>query len=271
MTLSDWSHEKVHQALVDRGEPLGGGVKEPYVMLYPQEPNCALLYAPTTQRYRSRPLHLKHDRSSWRADVFSRIQPALDEGRLESQGWMQYRVLDWNLLAARLGLAGLPSDGGIGSNVTTVLGDSHVRPTETGLGGPQGTPPAVATPTEKPHIPLIPEEEESRHPEGAALYRLHRQLERDTTLAKKAKQKRLAETGCLWCDVCGFDFEREYGVLGAGFIEAHHTIPVSELTGETKTQLADLALVCSNCHRMLHRGPQLLTIDELRALRQDNE
>jgi 5-methylcytosine-specific restriction endonuclease McrA len=140
-----------------------------------------------------------------------------------------------------------------------------------GPGGPESTPAVAGTGPGKPRIPLIHEDEESRHPEGAASYRLHRQLERDTSLAEKAKQKRLAETGCLSCDVCGFDFEQEYGELGAGYIEAHHTVPVSQLTGDTKTQLSDLALVCSNCHRMLHRGPRLLTIDELRALRQNDE
>lgn len=120
-------------------------------------------------------------------------------------------------------------------------------------------------------LQLITEDEESRHPEGAASYRLHRKLERDTTLATKAKQKRFAETGCLCCDVCGFDFAREYGELGAGYIEAHHTVPVSELTGDTKTHVSDLALVCSNCHRMLHRGPRLFSIEELRTLRQHQE
>jgi len=140
-----------------------------------------------------------------------------------------------------------------------------------GPGARQPAPTINTTVAETPRLRLIPEDEESRHPEGAASYRLHRQLERDTTLAAKAKQKRLAETECLSCDVCNFDFEREYGELGAGYIEAHHTVPVSELTGGTKTQLSDLALVCSNCHRMLHRGPKLLPVEELRALRQHKE
>ncbi len=41
--------------------------------------------------------------------------------------------------------------------------------------------------------------------------------------------------------------------IGSDFIEGHHTVPISELKGEVKTKVKDVALVCSNCHRMLHR------------------
>jgi hypothetical protein len=110
------------------------------------------------------------------------------------------------------------------------------------------------------------ENEESRFPEGTAKFELHRRLERDTTLALHLKEKRLASTGKLVCEICDFDFVARYGTHGLGFIEAHHTMPVSQLSGKTRTQESDLILVCSNCHRMLHRGPQLLSAPELRSL-----
>jgi predicted HNH restriction endonuclease len=110
------------------------------------------------------------------------------------------------------------------------------------------------------------EEEESRFAEGAPRYRLHRQLERDTVLAKKVKAKRLSQTGKLECAICSFDFAKKYGQTGVGYIEAHHTVPVSKLDGSTRTQESDLALVCSNCHRILHKGDPLLSVGELRAL-----
>jgi len=110
------------------------------------------------------------------------------------------------------------------------------------------------------------QDDESRFPEGAAAYAIHRTLERDPGLAQRAKKRRLAQTGALVCDACGFDFERTYGVLGRGFIEAHHTQPVATLAGERKTALDELALVCSNCHRMLHTGEQLLSVDALKRL-----
>jgi predicted HNH restriction endonuclease len=55
------------------------------------------------------------------------------------------------------------------------------------------------------------------------------------------------------CQVCGLRFENAYGELGEGFAEAHHRVPLSRLTGKVKTRMQDLATVCANCHRMLHR------------------
>ena len=104
---------------------------------------------------------------------------------------------------------------------------------------------------------------ESRFPEGKEKYRLHRSLERDTSIGKKAKELRLDEVGELRCDACGFSFSDFYGELGAGFIEAHHKVPVSSLKGKRKTKIEEMALVCSNCHRMLHSGENLLSIEAL--------
>jgi len=58
----------------------------------------------------------------------------------------------------------------------------------------------------------------------------------------------------------------EYGDHGDGFIECHHTKPVSELQVGEKTKLSDLALVCSNCHRMIHRKRPWLSVDGIRTL-----
>lgn len=109
------------------------------------------------------------------------------------------------------------------------------------------------------------DDDESAFPEGRERYRLHRDLERDPSISISAKRQRLETAGKLECDVCAFDFTDTYGELGDGFIEAHHTLPVSRLDGKTKTKVADLALVCSNCHRMLHRG-RLLSVKELRKI-----
>jgi len=111
---------------------------------------------------------------------------------------------------------------------------------------------------------IFSDDEESRFPEGKKKYRLHRKAERDRSVVIKAKEKRLAEVDELICDVCDFSFLDKYGTLGEGFIEAHHKIPVSELDGSKKTKISDLALVCSNCHRMLHRA--LVSVEYLRKL-----
>lgn len=114
--------------------------------------------------------------------------------------------------------------------------------------------------------PIAEEDDESAFPEGRETYALHRKLERDGRLPKRVKAARLASTGRLECEACAFDFADAFGHLGEGFIEAHHRVPLHKLGGATKTKAEDLALVCSNCHRMLHRSDPHLSVEELRAL-----
>ena len=102
--------------------------------------------------------------------------------------------------------------------------------------------------------------------EGRILTRLHRQRERNPQLTKRKKEKVLKEKGVLACEVCEFDFAQVYGELGYGFAECHHLVPLSELGENQRVRLADLAIVCANCHRMLHYGKSLLSMDELRKM-----
>jgi predicted HNH restriction endonuclease len=110
----------------------------------------------------------------------------------------------------------------------------------------------------------IDEDEESSFPEGAEKYRMHRSYERDSKITKLAKKMRIQRIGDLSCDVCGFSFCKRYGGLGVGYIEAHHMVPVSQLRGKSRTKLVDIALVCSNCHRMLHRERPWLSLQDLK-------
>jgi predicted HNH restriction endonuclease len=66
------------------------------------------------------------------------------------------------------------------------------------------------------------------------------------------------------CEVCKFDFAKTYGAYGEGFIEMHHIYPINK--GRRKTTIEDLRPVCANCHRMLHRGKKLMSIEELREI-----
>lgn len=82
---------------------------------------------------------------------------------------------------------------------------------------------------------------------------LHLRKERDRELVKQAKAKALADgNGRITCECCGFDFSAFYGGHGRNFIECHHRDPIG-LGGVRKSKIDDLAMVCSNCHRMLHR------------------
>jgi 5-methylcytosine-specific restriction protein A len=100
--------------------------------------------------------------------------------------------------------------------------------------------------------------------EGKVIYKLHKHFERNNKINKKKKDQYLSKKGKLDCEVCGFDFYECYGELGKGFIECHHRTPLHEIEGESETKLNDLALVCANCHRMLHRNLDTLSISELK-------
>ncbi|GHB11442.1 HNH endonuclease [Modicisalibacter luteus] len=102
--------------------------------------------------------------------------------------------------------------------------------------------------------------------EGRILTRQHKQRERNRKLVKRKKAKVLKEKGTLACEACHFDFEAAYGPHGAGFIECHHTQPLHTLTPGSKTKLEDLALLCANCHRMVHAKRPWLTMDQLKKL-----
>ncbi len=113
--------------------------------------------------------------------------------------------------------------------------------------------------------PVVPEpdEEEVDAKEGRILYRRHRQRERDPKIVKRKKAAVLKETARLACEACDVDFGERYGDRGEGFIECHHTKPLA-VSGETITRVGDLALLCSNCHRMVHLRSPMLTIGELK-------
>lgn len=121
--------------------------------------------------------------------------------------------------------------------------------------------------------PVLPEddeadEDEASAPEGRVLYRRHRTRERNKALRAKKITSTLKKGRTLACAVCDFDFSAVYGERGQGYIECHHVVPLHE-AGEGTTKLADLALICSNCHRMIHRCAPWPTPAELRALVQE--
>ena len=67
---------------------------------------------------------------------------------------------------------------------------------------------------------------------------------------------------------CNFNFEKRYGKRGKDFIEVHHTKPVSEFLEETQVNpKTDMVVLCSNCHRIVHRERNnVLSLDELKNI-----
>jgi hypothetical protein len=101
-----WDHEKVFLALVKRGERHKDlWLKNIYVTLYGQKPNCAVLYGPKAS-WGQGPLHLRPGVASWNAGTFDRIRPHIKfkVRELKPAGFDEYVVTDWNGLAAGLNL-----------------------------------------------------------------------------------------------------------------------------------------------------------------------
>ncbi|OGR52609.1 MAG: hypothetical protein A2049_05585 [Elusimicrobia bacterium GWA2_62_23] len=106
-----------------------------------------------------------------------------------------------------------------------------------------------------------PAEMEISDKEGKAKLKEHLHRERSKKLVKEFK-KNLKSFNC---EACEFNFKDMYGDLGEQFVEAHHIKPLGE-GGERETKISDLAAVCSNCHRMLHKRNPQLTMDALRSI-----
>ncbi|REL32982.1 hypothetical protein DYD21_14295 [Rhodohalobacter sp. SW132] len=100
--------------------------------------------------------------------------------------------------------------------------------------------------------------------EGKSVTAIHKRYERNSSLVKRVKERRLKDDPFLQCEVCGFSFMETYGDIGKGFIEAHHLNPLSERDGEQVTNKKEIALVCSNCHNMLHKGDPVFELTDLK-------
>ncbi|MGR5061954.1 HNH endonuclease [Photobacterium sp. DNB22_13_2] len=106
--------------------------------------------------------------------------------------------------------------------------------------------------------------------EGQPIYRLHKTRERDDQIPRRKKDQVLNEVGRLACEICDTDFYKAYGELGYGFAECHHENPISLRDKNEETNLKDLAILCANCHRMIHRKKPWLSVKELKAIYEEH-
>jgi 5-methylcytosine-specific restriction protein A len=98
---------------------------------------------------------------------------------------------------------------------------------------------------------IEPEEQDNDVVEDYTAFKLHRSIERNPSLAKRVKRVR----GYV-CEACGFHFPAHYpGIANNQYIEAHHLVPIRSLKGQkvTRNPKTDFAVLCANCHRMIHR------------------
>lgn len=80
--------------------------------------------------------------------------------------------------------------------------------------------------------------------EGGQKYVTHLISERNPQVVKMLKASNTSV-----CEICNEDFKHKYGVQ---YIEAHHKVPISDVSVRREVALEDFALLCSNCHSAVH-------------------
>ena len=100
------------------------------------------------------------------------------------------------------------------------------------------------------------EEAADELPEGGDEGRLrlvsHYRRERKKSVSITAKRiaRRLHPDRFLVCEICATVPEKIYG---EDTIEAHHRIPLNQVIGSRRVMPSDLAMLCPNCHRAVHK------------------
>ena len=124
-------------------------------------------------------------------------------------------------------------------------------------------PTTVGSEDGAPHVDFDMGVDDFAEGEGRKILVTHLRAERSRTLVNEKKKSVLRASGSLLCEACGFSFEEMYGEAGKDFCEIHHKLALSK-NGPVKTSLGDLAVLCSNCHRMIHRVFPMLSVEEFR-------
>lgn len=173
------------------------------------------------------------------AEQFGRVEGAFERRMQNISHLLDARGLKW--------LQGLKPQENVGANVEPRLVE-FLGELFTELAPPQTFPEDIGDP--------------AGVVEGAKKQIVVNAYERDAT----AKPRCIKRWGCV-CVVCNFDFHAVYGDLGKGFIHVHHLKPIHTIGEEYVLDPEnDLRPVCPNCHAMLHRKKDVLSIEELVGL-----
>jgi hypothetical protein len=67
------------------------------------------------------------------------------------------------------------------------------------------------------------------------------------------------------CEGCGLNFAKRHGGLGSKCLVVHHKKQLKDTDQPVETKLSDLAVVCANCHMMIHvNRDKALTLSQLK-------
>ena len=105
--------------------------------------------------------------------------------------------------------------------------------------------------------------------EGKRKVVAHAIMERRSQRKEKIREfKEGKGKGELFCE-CFYTKSESYPRrLRERTFEVHHRVPLANLQSESQTSLADLAVLCANCHRAIHTftPPEMPSVEEFRAL-----
>lgn len=115
---------------------------------------------------------------------------------------------------------------------------------------------------------IMDSESEEEFFEGRLLTEFHKKKERHPGVRTKLLASR-RKHGPLVCDMCFRKAKTDEPKFEDAIFEAHHLLPMA-MAMERRTRLKDMALLCANCHRLLHRAISLnkrwLTIKDGRRI-----
>lgn len=110
--------------------------------------------------------------------------------------------------------------------------------------------------------------DEEEFAEGRLVTSLHRRRERSPKVRKYLLLTRRRD-GLLRCDMCTCTSSAPNPAYTDAIFEAHHR-KLHSMSDERRTRVSDMALLCANCHRLLHRaisvGKRWMDVEEGKRL-----
>ena len=97
---------------------------------------------------------------------------------------------------------------------------------------------------------VIPDDE--AFVEGKIITEMHKRKERNPNLRKEIVSER-KKKNMVFCDICGRKPYFDSSIDECAFFECHHIVPLAQTGGLVKTRKEDIAFLCSNCHRAIHK------------------
>jgi len=102
--------------------------------------------------------------------------------------------------------------------------------------------------------------------EGRQILVEHLRRERSRSLAAAKRRLVHDQQGVLVCEACHLSEATLPRQFAEACFEVHHLTPVSQLTEPSITRLEDLAVLCANCHRMIHRSDPMESVPDFAML-----